>query len=297
MGGNKFGTALMSAHQNLAMGRGSLKSMKEAARLGIIDEKMIEYTKIGTIKQVLPGALKDDELYNTSKYQWLMKSLIPAIREKGVRGKDGLVKGNDITDDQIVNELNTIYSQRTAGNAFAQMYLQRHKIDKNVNVTEGAMGIDALEKTYKNSASGAEAEFSAAWKDFKAEFGKSMLPAISDMLKNGAVILRAIGDFVEKHGAELKMINSAMGAASNVANPVGRIWDSAKNVYNDFTQKKPDGIAPKTQNQGGNVHTTINVDGKKLATAVTPYLASKLGSGLYPSTIDNSLGLQMPGLK
>lgn len=201
MGGTRFGTSLMSAHQNLAMGRGSLKSMKEAARIGIIDPKMIEYTSIGTIKQVLPGALKDDTLYNTSKFQWLLKDLIPAIRAHGVRGKKGVVTGDSVTDDMIVNELNTLFSQRTASNAFSQMYLQRHKIDKNIGVTEHAMGIDQLEKLNKVSPNGVEKEFIAAWRDFKTEFGRSVLPTVTDMLKGGAEMLRGIQTFVREHGS------------------------------------------------------------------------------------------------
>lgn len=47
---------------------------------------------------------------------------------------------------------------------------------------------------------------------------------------------------------------------------------------------------------GGQVQTTINIDGRKVATAVTPYMAGPLGSGLYTGGVDATLALPMPGV-
>jgi hypothetical protein len=302
MGGSRFGTALMSAHQNLAMGRGTVQAMKEAVRLGIIDSKMVEYTKIGTLKRVLPGALKDSGLYDTSKYQYLLKDLIPAIRQQGVVGPGNkMVFGNDITDNMIVNELNTIFSQRTASNAFAQMYLQRNKIDKNVAVTEGAMGIDGLEKEFKKSPSGAEAEFDAAWTDFKTQFGKTMLPAITNMLTMGASILRTIAGVASNPmTASQAQIDQVPQAEHKVVGPWGALtpympsWMPGAGKGSDTHAAQS--VAP-TSGGDKTVHTTINIDGRKVAHAVTPYISGPLGSGLYTGGVDQSLGLQLPGLK
>lgn len=309
MSGTRYGTALMSAHQNLAMGRGSLKSLKEAARLGIIDPKMIEYTTTGTIKQVLPGALVDSDLYNTSKYQWLMKDLIPAIRSKGLRGKDGMVTGANITDDQIVNELNTIFSQRTAGNAFAQMFLQRFKIDKNVAVTEGAMGIAQLEALNKNSPVGTEKEFVAAWTDFKAEFGKSVLPAVTSMLKTGAEMLRYLGSpsisgiNSKTVGVEgslvpkgLKPINLGLTDLydhwkTENNTPIMIEWRAKLKAQAVADYKKSEGVAdnlygpqrffnPVASGSGSPVvvHTSVALDGRTIATAVNKVNASAISA-------------------
>lgn len=292
MGGSRFGTALMSAHQNLAMGRGSLKSMKEAARIGLIDPRMIEYTKIGTIKQVLPGALKDEGLYNQSKYEWLLSVLIPAIRSGGIRGPKGLTKGDAITDDQIVNELNTLFSQRTASNAFSQMYLQRHKIDKNIGVTEGAMGITDLEKQYKGSAQGAEDEFDAAWKDFKAEFGKSMLPQITKMLKVGAEALRSIGQPVDEAQldkaikADPSMKNGRWGALGAFFG-----WNGSPEGGRQINPvASPSAAAPTMTG-------TVNLDGHKVGTFMADHMGRQASSPLTGTTsFDMSMGLPAPGL-
>jgi hypothetical protein len=295
MGGSRFGTALMSAHQNLAMGRGSLKSMKEAARIGLIDPGMIEYTKIGTIKQVLPGALKDEGLYNQSKYEWLLNVLIPAIRNGGVRGHGGLVKGDKITDDQIVNELNTLFSQRTASNAFAQMYLQRHKIDKNIGVTEGAMGITDLEKQYKGSAQGAEDEFGAAWKDFKAEFGKNMLPQITNMLKTGAEILRTLGDMT--NNPTFKAIQGfTNGAVHAFAWPYRLMFGNA-NAAEPGSGAAPINPVASRGTMSNAMKGTVHLDGRLVGNFMADHMGRQASSPLTGTTsFDMSMGLPTPGL-
>jgi len=298
MGGSRFGTALMSAHQNLAMGRGTLQSMREASRIGIIDPKMIEYTTIGTIKRVMPGALKDAALFDSSPYEYLLKDLIPAIREKGVVGAGNkVITGSAITDEQIVSELNLLLSNRTGANAFSQMYLQRDKIAKNVGVTQGAMGIDDLEKVYKGSPAGAEAEFDAAWTDFKTQFGKTMLPAITNMLLTGANILRTIAG-----AAQTPMVQSASSFTGGVAHAFAWPYRAISSLFSSSAHAEDNphastSVAGASSGAGGNVHTTINMDGRKVAQAVTPYMAGPLGSGLYVGGIDNNVSLPMPALK
>lgn len=297
MGGSRFGTALMSAHQNLAMGRGTLQAMKEAVRLGIVDSKMIEYTTIGTIKRVMPGALKDSSLYDQSKFEYLLKVLVPSIRAAGVVGPGRkLVKGDAITDEMMVNELNTIFSQRTASNAFAQMYLQRHKIEKNVAVTEGAMGLKELDEQFKKSPAGAEAEFTAAWEDFKATFGRTMLPAITKMLQEGASILRTISSA----DTNLKDEQSYVNGATSFWGRLKRMWEWEPGM-NGGGDAPPShttaSVSGGATNASGSVHTSIHLDGRKIADSVSPYFAGPLGSGLHIGGIDNSLSLPMPSLK
>ncbi|RKR46319.1 hypothetical protein [Paraburkholderia sp. BL17N1] len=299
MGGSRYGTALMSAHQNLAMGRGTVQAMKEAVRLGIIDSKMVEYTKIGTLKRVLPGALKDSQLYDTSKFEYLLKVLVPAIRQAGVVGPGKkLVTGDAITDEMMVNELNTIFSQRTASNAFAQMYLQRHKIDKNVAVTEGAMGLKDLEDQYKKSPAGAEAEFTAAWTDFKTEFGRTMLPAITKMLLTGASILRAINSI---SSSPMTVAQAQIDQVPQSDHPTVGRWGKLGDMFgwNKPTDQShtSTSVSGGSSSPSGNVHTSVHLDGRKIADAVSPYFAGPLGSGLHIGGIDSSLSLPMPSLK
>ncbi|MGS1028857.1 hypothetical protein [Burkholderia glumae] len=56
-------------------------------------------------------------------------------------------------------------------------------------------------------------------------------------------------------------------------------------------------VSPLVKHQGGNVHTTINLDGRKIAQAVTPYMAGALGSGMYGMGVDPTVAVPMPGIK
>lgn len=49
--------------------------------------------------------------------------------------------------------------------------------------------------------------------------------------------------------------------------------------------------------QSGMLQATFNMDGKKFASAVVPYISGPLGSGLYTGGVDNNVSLPMPGLK
>lgn len=59
-----------------------------------------------------------------------------------------------------------------------------------------------------------------------------------------------------------------------------------------------DTVGPVAKHQGGGmVHTTVNIDGRKVATAVSPYIAFETGRSMGTSGVDNNLALPMPGLK
>ena len=302
MGGPRFGTALMSAHQNLAMGRGSLQAMKEAVRLGLIDSKLIEYTKIGTIKRVLPGALKNGELYGSSKFQYLLDVMIPAIRAAGIKGPGGkMVTGDAITDMQIVNELNYLFSQRTASNAFSQMYLQRDKIEKNIGVTENAMGLDQINDLAKKSPTGAEAEFDAAWKDLKTEFGKNIMPQVTEMMKGFAEVFRGLADMKANDSPFLKIAaffmdpsNTFMGLIQGTLPGMG---GSPRSVMAGYGHASPYAATPHRKPIDGK-DVQVVMDGRVVGRLVQKNFMDDLGrlggsGGFDPSVSPaiSSLGL------
>jgi len=65
-------------------------------------------------------------------------------------------------------------------------------IQMSVQALAKTLGYNAAGKVAKDTLSGQEKEFSAAWKEFKTQFGTAILPFFSGILKNGATILRAI---------------------------------------------------------------------------------------------------------
>jgi hypothetical protein len=223
----------------------------------------------------------------------LLNVLIPAIRKGGVMTQKGLVKGDAISDDQIVNELNTLYSQRTASNAFAQMYLQRNKIAKNIGVTEGAMGITDLEKQYKGSAQGAEDEFGAAWKDFKAEFGKSMLPQITKMLKVGAEALRSIGQPVN----EAQLDRAIKADPSMQSGRWGKLGEWLGLGGQSSSGARPINPVASPSANSHSMTGTVNLDGRKVGTFMADHMGRQASAPLTGTTsFDMSMSLPTPGL-
>jgi len=64
-----------------------------------------------------------------------------------------------------------------------------------------------------------------------------------------------------------------------------------------FAALPVDTVGPARTSSSGMVNITINIDGRKVAQAVTPYMSERLGSGLYGLGVDPTVALPMPGVK
>ena len=188
MGGNRVGTGLMSAYNNLAQGRSTVRASTELMKLGLIDPSMVEYTKIGTIKQVRPGALKDTQGYGANPYQWMQEVLLPAMRSKGITSEQG-----------VLQEMGVLFGNRTASSLFSLMFLQQEKIAKNMKLSQGAMGTDDLVKLARTSPQGAEMALGKAWDNLKIATGEALIPIIIPALNKLADVLRYLGQWAFRH--------------------------------------------------------------------------------------------------
>ncbi|MGC5888151.1 hypothetical protein, partial [Ralstonia pseudosolanacearum] len=86
-------------------------------------------------------ALKGADLFRQNQFAWLEKVLLPTLAAKGITDRK-----------QVEDAIGSIFSNRTAAGLFAQMYLQRQQIHKNMRLNEGAAGIDQLEARAKGTA-------------------------------------------------------------------------------------------------------------------------------------------------
>ena len=116
----------------------------------------------------------------------------------------------------------------------------------------------------------------------RAGLAGAALTGIYEIGRLGAA-LKDLWDANHHDGVKL-----SASAAARLQDPATRAAMAA--LDKDFHTVRPGGGG------GGQVHTTINIDGKKVATAVTPYIAGPLGSGLYTGGIDTSVALPMPGV-
>lgn len=89
----------------------------------------------------------------------------------------------------IIRQNALIYG-RTGGALANEWEKQLSTIARAADAFNKTMGIDAATKQLPNSLTGQQQEFEAAWTDFKTQFGTTILPFFSGILKGGADLLR-----------------------------------------------------------------------------------------------------------
>ncbi|WP_065059545.1 hypothetical protein [Paraburkholderia tropica] len=282
-GGQKAGTALMSLYQNLVAGRTPKKTMGLLQDLGLATLEEQRHGSVGgkPIKSLVMTNIQGSDLLQSDPAKWMTDVLLPALEKKGIT-----------SEPQILKAVNDVLSNRNASNQGSIMTAQAFQVLRDYHLAKGAMGSGDVINMYKDSASGAEKDFAAAWADFKKQFGETMLPAITNMLKAGAAIMRAINNPMTAAQAQMDQVPQA-------DHPVVGRWGKLGDLmgWNKGSPSAGNSVSGKSAAPSGDVHTTINIDGRKVAQAVTPYMAGQLGSGLYGSGIDNNAALPMPGLK
>jgi hypothetical protein len=200
MGGNRVGTATMSAYQNLYQGRTTKRAAQNIEELGLIgDPSKVKHDKAGQMSYLNPGALKGGDIFRTNQFEWMEKVLLPAMAAKG------------ITDEQeIIDKIGSIFSNRTASNLFATMYQQRDQIHKNARLNAGADGIQQLDLKAREIISGKEVDTMARFHDAMLEAGKAILPAYTSLLNTAASALQGITNFARENPVLASYIGKAV---------------------------------------------------------------------------------------
>lgn len=165
MGGNRVGTGLMSAYQNLVQGRTTQRAANELMRIGMLNPKMVDYDKVGNIKQIKPGAVSGSDIMISDPMKWMQTVMLPAFASKGITDKQA-----------ILNEIGAIFTNRTASQLYSTMYLQQANIAKNFNLNSGAAGIDELDANAKKTLTGKLIELDKKWLDLQLKLGDVILP-------------------------------------------------------------------------------------------------------------------------
>ncbi|MCA7941592.1 phage tail tape measure protein [Burkholderia cepacia] len=188
MGGHQVGTGLMSAYSNAYQGKTTKRAANQMIDLGLLDRKKVVDTKIGTIKEIKPGALTGGDLFKASPLEWLEKVLLPKLAAKG------------ITDpDRVKDMISTIFTNRTAANLFSTMYMQREQIHKNEKLNAGAYGIDDMHVLGQKQTEGKELIALAKVRNLRTEIGEQVLPVYNRALEITATILDRILGFTKEY--------------------------------------------------------------------------------------------------
>ena len=223
MGGFRTGTGLATAYQNWAAGRTTQQSAEELSKLGLINPEAVKYGKTGHITKLLPGALKDIELYESNPFQYLMDKVIPAINPDGKLG-----------DKQVVSKINALFSGRKGGDLFASMYLERANIAKHLAAAPKAFGVDALYDEAGRTAAGQEATLQARKADLYRELGTQLLPLYVGALEKLVSVLRSLSGFAARHPMLAKGLTLVAGSAGLLMAAVGGLMIALGGLVGQF---------------------------------------------------------------
>lgn len=195
MGGNRVGTALMSAYQNLYQGRTTKRAANNLEQLGLVDPKKLKYDKAGQIAFLDVGAIKGSDLFRSNQFEWMQKVLLPQLAAKGITQKG-----------QVLDTIGSIFSNRTASNLFSQMYLQQAQIAKNQHLNMGADGIDELYEKGMNTAQGKELELLAKRADAYKQMSDTLLPSYVAALQWLAESIKDVTAWMRENSVAASML-------------------------------------------------------------------------------------------
>ena len=206
MSGGRVGTGMMSAYNNLAQGKSTVRAAHEMMRLGLLDPRNVEYDKVGQVKKINPGALKGMGQFTADPYRWMQDVLVPAMAARGITGEKA-----------VLNEMGAIFGNRTGSNLFSLMYLQQDKIAKNMAISKNAMGVDQLVRLAKSSPQGAEAALGKSWENLKIAAGEALIPIVVPALLKLAEGFRSLGGVIDRHPTLFKYLIEGAAALSGLA--------------------------------------------------------------------------------
>lgn len=194
MGGSRVGTGLMSAFQNYAQGRTTVRAARELMRLGLVDPKMAEFNSLGQLNRIKPGGAKGADLLTASPKDFIQNVLLPAFAKHGITGEKA-----------VMNEIAAVFTNRTAASLLSLMYLQAAKIDKNMAVTAKAKGVNAIIAEGQKTPMGIQDRANKAWENVKIQFGLAVLPIILPAIEKLANGLQYLAKAAQAHPTITKM--------------------------------------------------------------------------------------------
>ncbi|MRA09704.1 phage tail tape measure protein [Acinetobacter nosocomialis] len=199
-GGNRFGTAAMSAYQNIYQGRTTKRAANNMLKLGLIDDQSkLKHDKTGQNSYLDVGAIKGAEIFKKDQFAWMEQILLPTL------AKNGITEKSDVLDT-----IGSIFTNRTASNLFSDMYLQRDIINKSAKMNAGADNIDQLYGKATNTTAGKEYEAKAKLHDAYLKFGRTILPIYTRAIEIATNATQAFTAWMDKNPAAAKALGTGL---------------------------------------------------------------------------------------
>jgi len=257
LSGGRAGTADATAY-NRIMGITRIPNQVAHALVdnGLWDNSKISWNSQGGIKNMLGNPLSDanSKLFHENPELFYEQAIRP-IYAKMKLDSDGITREN------------ALIFGRTGGQFFNAIERAMPQIQKGVEAISKADGIAKSVENAKLSLTGQEKEFDAAWTDFKTQFGTTMLPFFTGILKGGANILRT--------AAGISPTQAAAGPLTTAAKLVASLlgFDDAPGANNAAATAHESPNVARAPASFGEVHTKLMLDGRLLATSVTKHQA------------------------
>ncbi|MDQ4687622.1 phage tail protein [Janthinobacterium lividum] len=206
VGGHRAGTALMSGYTNLYQGRTTKRAVSNMERLGLIkDRGQVKHDKVAQSATLGPGALLGSDIFRRSQFEWLEQVLLPQLEKKG------------ITDPkEIEDTIGSLFSNRTAGNQFLDMFRQRIQMHKNAKLNAGAYDIEQIYDLGKQQAGGAELEATARLANLKLTMGEKILPLYTQALEMAIAAMTRLNGFMERNPTVAKVMITAFAVLAGL---------------------------------------------------------------------------------
>lgn len=200
MGGFRVGTSMMSAYQNLYQGRTTQRAAANLGKFGLIgDYSKVKHNKTGDLSYLDIGAIKNAALFKKDQFAWMEQVLVPALNAKGIT-----------KESDVIDAIGSIFSNRTASNLFAQMYMQRDQIHKNAKLNEGAFNIDQLEKQAQGTTAGKELDAKAKLHDAYLQFGQTILPIYTQALIMASNAMQGFTGWMQQNPTLAKALGTGL---------------------------------------------------------------------------------------
>ncbi len=200
MGGHRVGTSMMSAYQNLYQGRTTQRAAANLDKFGLIgDYSKVKHNKTGDLSYLDIGAIKGADLFKKDQFAWMEQVLVPALNAKGIT-----------KESDVIDAIGSVFSNRTASNLFAQMYMQRDQIHKNAKLNEGAFNIDQLSTQAQGTTSGKELEARAKLHDAYLQFGQTILPIYTQALIMASNAMQTFTGWMQQNPTLAKALGSGL---------------------------------------------------------------------------------------
>lgn len=196
MGGDRVGTGLMSAYQNLYQGRTTKAAAKQLEALGLIgDKSKVTYDTVGQEAYVGPGALKGGELFKQDIFAWVDTLLLPQLAKAGITSQQ-----------QILDAVGSILTNRT-GAAIISGYIQQQTASqRRAELNARADGIDQMYLKARQQVQGKELELAARRTDLYKTLGDTLLPAYTEALEKATQAIQMLHHWMQQHPKAAKLM-------------------------------------------------------------------------------------------